>query len=96
MIKIDDIKEIFYSLNKSSFIISEQEKVEFKSFIESSDQLKESLDSRKIMVENILKSLDSKRNYSKTKHNLILSFSMFKINEMFENKDKTFIIEPEY
>jgi len=40
MIKIDDIKEIFYSLNKSSFIISEQEKVEFKSFIESSDQLK--------------------------------------------------------
>jgi len=48
------------------------------------------------MVENILKSLDSKRNYSKTKHDLILSFSMFKINEMFENKDKTFIIEPEY
>ncbi len=91
---LKNLKEIYSSLDGSSFVISKEKKLEFKGFIESSDQLNRYLNSRKILVDEVLKSLDSKKNYSKTKHDLILSFSMFKINERFENK--TFIIEPEY
>ncbi len=93
---LKNLKEIYSSLEGSSFIISKQKKKEFKSFIESSDQLKRYLNSRKITLENILRSLDTQKNYSKTKHDLILSFSMFKINKKFEKNNTTFLIEPEY
>ena len=94
--KIDNLKEIFHSLNSSSFIISEQEKEKFRNFIESSDQFKKYICSRKITTQEIVNALDSKKNHSKTKHDLILSFSMFQINEKFKEIEKTFIVEPEY